>query len=196
MKNNKDELKHTVEGIISRAAAKGRTVTETTIAEKINMPEEEFLAYLNGEAPVPDDLTDKVEEAHGIRHVQLSSVSVAGGDKAAALERQKRVLENVIPKGKQKMSLNDNIEARWSVQPASLSWNIKSDAFDASGSDYPMVAYNVELYKDGERYYSFFLCRKFHYHPRARPMAWIDFNFIEQYIEPIKEFQERLGDSF
>ncbi len=196
MKDNKDELKHTVEGIISRAAAKGRTVTEATIAEKINMPKEEFLAYLNGEVPTPDDLTDKVEASHGIRHVQISSISVAGGNKAAALEREKRVLGSILPKGKQKMSLKDNVEARWSVQPARLSWHIKSDAFDASGNDFPMIAYNVEFFKDGERFYSFFLCRKFHYNPRVRPMAWIDFNIHEQYIDPIREFQQRLGDAF
>jgi hypothetical protein len=196
MNGNKEELKHVVEGIISHAATKGRIITEAEIAEKIKMPKEEFFAYLNGEVPTPDDLTDKVEEAHGIHHVQLSSMTAARGDKAAALERQKRVLGNAIPKGKQKMSLKDNIEASWSVQPARFSWHIKSDAVDASGKDYPMVAYNVKLYKDGERYYSFFLCRKVHFYPKVRPMAWIDFNFIEQYVDPIREFQERLGDSF
>ena len=197
MKDNKEALKHVVEGIISRAAAKGRTITEAGIAEKINMSKDEFFAYLNGEVPIPEDLTGKVEKAHGIRHVQISSVSVGrGANEKEALEKERQMLEKVVPPGKQKMSLKDNIEARWSVQPARLSWNIKSEAFDASGKDYPMVAYSVELFKDGARYYSFFLCRKVYWYPRVTPMAWIDFNFIEQYIDPIREFQARLGDSF
>jgi hypothetical protein len=197
MKDNKEALKHAVEGIIRHNTAKGRTISETEIAEKINMPKEEFFAYLSGETPTPDDLSEKVEAAYGIGHVRLSSTVVGRGpDVVAALEKEKTKLAAAIPKGIQKMSLKDNVEASWSVQPARFSWNIKSDAFDASGKDFPMVAYNIDLYKAGERFYAFFLCRKVYWYPKVRPMAWMDFNFHEQYVERIREFQERLGDSF
>jgi transcriptional regulator with XRE-family HTH domain len=74
MESSRETLNRAVESARKSRLIKGTTITNEEIASKLNISEQQLLAYLNGEDDTPADLTHKLYEAYNIGiHMVMST---------------------------------------------------------------------------------------------------------------------------
>lgn len=67
-------LQQAVNSVKNTELRKGATLTDEQIAARLGIQPTQFSAYLEGTAPVPEDLPKRVLEAYGHKLVTVTSV--------------------------------------------------------------------------------------------------------------------------
>lgn len=74
MKTSNASLQSAVRSIKLLFQTQGKQITEVEIAERMNLPYEQFQAYLTNKNAIPQDLIDSILSAYGFKQIVSSSV--------------------------------------------------------------------------------------------------------------------------
>lgn len=195
---NKKNFEKVLANLKNKAVAGEPPITAKDISQKLNIPEARVRGYMNGEIEVPDNILDALQSAynHVLKDAKVVRVESSRMESVSIGPRSKREPATLVTFDK--VVLQGKIVAEYSVQRATLSYQIKGETMQNDATDLPVLIYSVQLYRDGS-YKAGSISDKFRLYRRyldngsIQYCGWLDFTISDEHLAVlVKEFQAKV----